>query len=97
MHWSLGGLDSPLDNGQKKSSLQHLESCTGVWVDKTPPLLMGRGHVVSNIWSNAIEFRWVKLLPCYGQERTGLQHLESCTGVWVGKITPLFLSRREVV
>ena len=107
MHWSLSGYDSPLANGQDRSALQYLESCTGVWVGKTPPLLMvrrevvfkiwshalefnrvrpppllmGRREVVCSIWSHTLEFGWVRLPPSYGQERIGLQHLESCTGV----------------
>ena len=43
----------PLANGQGRSGLQHLKSCTGIQVDKTPPLLMGRRVVVCNIWSHA--------------------------------------------
>ena len=43
MHWSLVGQYSPLANWQGKSGLEHLESCTKVWVGKTPPLLMGKG------------------------------------------------------
>ena len=31
----------PLDNLNEKALLQHLESYTGVWLGKTPPLLMG--------------------------------------------------------
>ena len=64
MHWSLGGQDSPLANGKERSGLQHLESCTGVWVGKTPPSLMGKRLVGCNIWSHALEFGWVRLNPC---------------------------------
>ena len=64
---------------------------------KTPPLLMQRREVVFNIWSHAFDFEWVRLSPCYGHERSGLQYLESCTGVWVGKTPPLLTVRREVV
>ena len=64
MHFSLGGLDSPFINGQGRNSLQHLESCTGVWVGKTPTLLMVRSKVVCNIWSHALEFQWLRLPPC---------------------------------
>ena len=81
--------DTPLANDKDRSGLQHLESCTGVWVGETPPLLivrregfatsgvmhrslggkdsplqMGRREVVCNIWSHALEFGWVRLLPC---------------------------------
>ena len=73
--------------GQERSGLQDLESCTRVWVGKILPLLMGRRKVVFTKWSHAQEFGWVRLPLCYGQERSGLQHLESCTVVWVG-MTP---------
>ena len=63
MQWSLGGQDTPLASGQYKSRLQHVESCTGVWVGKTPPLLVGRRKVVCSIWSHAPEFGWVRLYP----------------------------------
>ena len=63
---------------------------------KTPSLLMGRRDVVCNIWSHALEFGWVRLPPCHGHKRSGLQHLESCTGVWVGKTPTLLTARREV-
>ena len=56
MHWSLGRKDSPLTNGHERSGLKHLESCTEVCVGQTPPLLLGRREVVSNIWSHALEF-----------------------------------------
>ena len=42
--------------------MQHLESCSRVWVGKTPPLLMGRTEVVCNIWSHALEFGLVRPL-----------------------------------
>ena len=64
---------------------------------KTPPLLMFRREAVCNIWSHALEFLWVSLPPCYGQESSGLQHLESCTGVLLGKIPPLLMVSGEVV
>ena len=49
---------------RERSGLQHLESCTGVCVSKTPPLLLGRREVVCSIWSQALEFVWVRLPPC---------------------------------
>ena len=58
-----GWVRLPLDIGQERSGLQYLESSTGVWVGKTPTLLMVRGEVVCNIWSHALEFRWVRLPP----------------------------------
>ena len=64
---------------------------------KTPPFLMVWREVVCNISSHALEFLWVSLSLCYGQENSGLEHLESCTGVWVGKTPPLLMFRREVV
>ena len=36
-----GWVRLPLACGEEKSHLQHLESCTGVWVVKTFPLLIG--------------------------------------------------------
>ena len=64
IHQSLGVLDSPPANEPKKSGLQHLKSCNGVWVGKTPPFLMSRREVVCNIWSHALEFGWVRLPTC---------------------------------
>ena len=32
-----------------------------------------------------------------GKERSGLQHLESCTGDWAGKTPPSLMVRREFV
>ena len=55
-HWSLGGYDSPLANGKERTGLQHLESCSGVRVGKSPPLPMGSREVVCNIRSHALEF-----------------------------------------
>ena len=55
---------SPFANGHERSGFQHLESCTGFWVGNTPLLLMVRREVVSNIWSHALEFGWVRLPPC---------------------------------
>ena len=92
-----GWVRLPLANGQEGSCLQQMESCTAVWVCKTPPSLMQRREVVYNIWSHALVFGWVRLPPYYGQERSGLQHLESCTGVWVGKTPPFSMFRRQVV
>ena len=54
----------PLANGQERSGLQHLESCNGVWVGKTPPLLMVRTKVLLNLWSHTLEFGWVRLPLC---------------------------------
>ena len=64
MHWSLVGLDSPLANGNDDGCFIHLESCTGVWLGKPPPLLLGMTMNVSYIWSHALEFGCVRLLPC---------------------------------
>ena len=64
---------------------------------KTPPFLLGRTEVVCSIWNPALEFEWVRLPPSNGQERSGLQHLESCTGVWVGKTPPLLMVRTKVL
>ena len=46
MHSSLGVYDTLLANEQVRISLQYLKSCTGVWVDNNPPLLIGRKTVV---------------------------------------------------
>ena len=46
-------------------------------MDKTPHLQMVKREVVCNFWSHAPELGWVILPHCYGQERSGLQHLES--------------------
>ena len=54
----------PLANGQERSGLQRLESCNGVWVGKTPPLLMVRTKVLLNLWSHTLEFGWVRLPLC---------------------------------
>ena len=64
---------------------------------KTPHLLVGMVEVVYKIWSHALEFGWVRLPLANGQERSGLQYLDSCTGVWVGKTPPLLMVRREVL
>ena len=64
---------------------------------KTPPLLMGRRKVVCNIWSHALEFGWVRLSLANAQEKSRLQHLQSCTEVWVGKTPALQVGRRKVV
>ena len=64
MHWSLGWYDSPFDNGQERSGLEHLESHTGVWVGKTPLLIKGKEEVVCNICNKALEFEWVRLFSC---------------------------------
>ena len=77
--------------------MQHLASCTRVWVGKTPSLLMVRREMDCNILSPSLEFDWVRVPPCYGQEISGLQDLESCTGVCVGKTPSLLLGWREVV
>ena len=70
----------PLCNGKERSGFQNLESCTGVWVGKSHHLLMGKREVVCNIWSHALEFGLVRLLA-HVQGRSGLQYLESSTGV----------------
>ena len=51
---SLDVQDSPLVCGQEKSRLQHLESCTVVWVGKTLPFFVGRRNVASIICSHAL-------------------------------------------
>ena len=40
------GKTPPLINGLGRSGLQYLQSCTGVRVGKTPPLIMGKSEVV---------------------------------------------------
>ena len=77
-----------MSDGQEKSRLQYLQPCTRVKVGKTPSLLMGRRKVVSNIYSHALEFWWVRLPPANVQAKSRLQHLRSCTRVWVGKTPP---------
>ena len=64
---------------------------------KTPPLVVGRRKVVCIIWSQALEFEWVRLSPSNGQDKSHLQHQELCSGVWVGKTLPLLKGRSKVV
>ena len=64
---------------------------------KTHPLLLGRVEMVCNICSHALEFWSVRLPLVSGYGRSGLQHLESCTGLWVGKTPSLLMGKREVV
>ena len=40
------GKTPPLANNKERSGLQHMESCTGVRLGKTPPLIMGKSEVV---------------------------------------------------
>ena len=79
----------PLANGNEKRRLQHLESCTGVRLCKTPPLLMGMRKDICSSWSHALEFGCVRLPLANGNEKRRLQHLESCAGDWLGKTPPL--------
>ena len=58
------GQYSFLTNGKERSGLQHLESCTGVWVSKTSPFLLGRRELFCKIYSHTPEFRWARLPPC---------------------------------
>ena len=87
----------PPSNGQERSGLQHLESCTGVCVGKTPPLLMGRREVVCKIWSLALEFGWLRLPPCYCSE--GKWFATSGVIHWSFGLedSPLLMSRRKVI
>ena len=87
----------PLASGKDKSRLQHLESCTIVWVGKTPPLLMGRSKDVCNICSHTLEIGSVRLPLSDEQDKSCLQHLELCTEDWEGKTSPLLLGRRKVI
>ena len=64
---------------------------------KTPPFLIGRRKVVCKIKSHALEFGLVRLPLSNEQEKCCLHHLESCIGVWVGKIPLLLMGRRKVV
>ena len=64
MHLSLGWYDSTFANGQDKSRLQHMWSCTRVKVVKTPQWLTGNRNFVYNICSYALEFEWARLPPC---------------------------------
>ena len=64
---------------------------------KSPPFLVGRRKVVCNIWSHALEFEWVRPTPSNGQDKCRLQHLELCSGVWVGKTLPLLKGKSKVV
>ena len=49
---------------------------------------------VSYIWSHALEFGWVRLPLENGNDDGCFIHLESCTGVWLGKTTPLKMELR---
>ena len=64
---------------------------------KTPPFRMVRREAVCYMWSHAMEFSWVRLSLSNGQERSGLQYLESCTGVFVGETPHLLKGSRESV
>ena len=77
MHWSLFGQDSPLANWEKRR-FQHLESCTGDSLGKSPLLLMGRRKDVDSPIANV-------------NAKGHLQHLEAYTGVWFGKTPPLLM------
>ena len=92
-----GWVRFPLANGQEKVPLHNLESCTGVWVGKSPLLLMDRRKFVCNIWSHALELGLVGLPLAMRQEKSRLQHLESCTGVWVSKTPSLLFFSRNVI
>ena len=67
-HWShaleSGLVDSHFAIGQESILLRHLQTCTRVWVGKTPPLLMGRRKVVCNTYTYVLELGWVTLPPC---------------------------------
>ena len=87
----------PFANEQKKSRCQHLELCTRVWVGKSPPLLMGRkkSFATSGVIHQSLG---VLDSPLANEpEKSGLQYLKSCTGVSMGKTSPLLLCRRKVV
>ena len=64
MHWRLAGEYSQLPSMNEQRRLQDFESSTGVYLGKTPSLLMGRSKDICNIWSHALEFGWVRLPPC---------------------------------
>ena len=67
-------------NGLEKCPLQHLESCTGVWVGKTPCYWAGEMSFATfriMHWSLVVQDSTLDR----GQEKSRLQHLESCTGV----------------
>ena len=91
------GKTPPLANEQERKCLQQTESCTAVWVGKTPLLQMVRREVVCNIWRHELEFGWVKLHPSY-QARlkwfatSGMMQLS-----YVGKTPPLLMVRKEVL
>ena len=66
-----------LANGQQKRQLQHLMSCIGVWVGKTPPLLIGRMKVVLTPGVMHLSLGGQDSPLASGQEKSRLQHLES--------------------
>ena len=77
--------------------LQHLESCTGEWLGKNFPLLIGMRKNICKIRSNALEFLWVRLPFANGNETRRLQHLNSCSIVWLGKTFTLLMGMRNDV
>ena len=66
-------------------------------MDKTHPLLMGMTMDVTYIWSHALEFGWVRLPLANHNEKGLLQHLESYTGVLLGKTPPLLMGMTKDV
>ena len=58
---------------------------------------MGMRIDVCNIWSHALEFGLVRLPLANGNEKECLQHLESCTGNWMGKTAPLLMGMTKDV
>ena len=60
---------NPLCNGCEKGRLQHSKFSIKICMGKTPPLLMGDGKVVCNIWCYALEFGWIRLTLVMGMKQ----------------------------
>ena len=61
------------------------------------PLANDQARRGYNICTQALEFCVRRLPLANGQEISGLQHVELCTGDYVGKTPNLLMVRREVV
>ena len=59
------------------------------------PLAIGNDKRPLQLWSHALEVSLVRLSN--GNEKRRLQHLESCTLVWLGKTLPLLMRMRNEI
>ena len=63
MHWRVAGEYSHLPSMNEQRRLQDFESSTGIYLGKTPSLLMGMRKVIYNIYRHILEFGLVRLPP----------------------------------